>query len=114
MVAEMSFLLQVNVLQLTMWLKWDKERETWPPFLKALIEKKTLKTDEDPQHWADGKGASAWVPAATILLPELPIPVLVAQYCLKCFCSFYFFAFLRGLPSNSQINQTHTGSYYYL
>lgn len=79
-----------------------ERKESCGPILKTLIERKTLKNDEDLYNWANGKGANAWVPAATILLPE----GLVAQYCMKCFCSFHSLDFLKGPPLNSQINHT--------
>lgn len=79
MVAKMSLLLQINVLQLIMWLQWENRKESCGPIPKGPCSKEKTENNDDLQPCADGKVANAWVPAATILLPELPILPLVAQ-----------------------------------
>lgn len=83
MVAKMSCLLQVNVLQLIMWLQWTSRKESCGPIPKGPCSKESIENEEDLHHWPDGKETNAWVPTATILLPELPTPLLVAQCHVK-------------------------------
>lgn len=79
MAAKMSLLLQINVLQLIVWLQWENRKESCGPVPKGPCSKENIENDDDLQHCADGKVANAWIPAATVPLPELPTPPLVAQ-----------------------------------
>lgn len=59
MVAKMSLLLQINVLQLIMWLQWEDRKESCGPIPKGPCSKENIENDGDLQHCADGKVANA-------------------------------------------------------